>query len=263
LRESEAKRPASTHIPVAATGIENPFCDGALLSACIDTSPTRKDNQHHDHHLLDRSGRRCLRLYFHRARKACAMSRTAGSWPTEQIVSAAQQGDPRAITTLVCDSHTHVQRFAHMLCSTPEDAEDAAQEALIVLYRKIGTLRATAALASWMFQIVRNECIRRSRVTFRRPVLAPQVEPSAEDAALVRLEIGRIVESISELPIEQRAVLVLRDIQGLSGAATAHALGLSRAAMKSRLHRARQTLRSQLTATSVTPSHRGSDDARA
>ena len=191
------------------------------------------------------------------------MSRTAGSWPTEQIVSAAQQGDPRAITTLVCDSHTHVQRFAHMLCSTPEDAEDAAQEALIVLYRKIGTLRATAALASWMFQIVRNECIRRSRATFRRPVLATQVEPSAEDAALVRLEIERIVESISELPVEQRAVLVLRDIQGLSGAATAHALGLSRAAMKSRLHRARETLRSQLTATRVTPSHRGSDDARA
>lgn len=191
------------------------------------------------------------------------MSRTAGSWPAERVVSAAQQGDPRAITTLVCDSHTHVQRFARMLCSTPEDAEDAAQEALIVLYRKIGTLRATAALASWMFQIVRNECIRRSRVTFRLPVPATPVEPSAEDAVLVRLEIERIVESISELPAEQRAVLVLRDIQGLSGAATAHVLGLSRAAMKSRLHRGRETLRSQLTAARVTPSHRGSDEASA
>ncbi len=192
------------------------------------------------------------------------MSRTAaaGSWPSEQVVSAAQQGDPRAITTLVCDSHTHVQRFARMLCSTPQDAEDAAQEALIVLYRKIGTLRTTAALASWMFQIVRNECIRRSRVTFRPPIPATSVEPSAEDAALVRLEIERIVESISELPAEQRAVLVLRDIQGLSGAATANALGLSRAAMKSRLHRGRATLRSALTATRVTPSHRGNDDSR-
>src|ERR1700682_4476972 len=97
-------------------------------------------------------------------------------------------------------SHAHVQRFARPLCSTPEDAEDAAQEALIVLYRRIGTLRATAALASWMFQIVRNECIRRSRVTSRRPTLATPVEPSAEDVALVRLEIERIVELISELP---------------------------------------------------------------
>jgi RNA polymerase sigma factor (sigma-70 family) len=191
------------------------------------------------------------------------MSRAAARWPTEQVVSAAQQGDARAIAALVHGSHAHVQRFARTLCSTPEDAEDAAQEALIVLYRKIGTLRATAALASWMFQIVRNECIRRSRVTFRRPIPATSAEPSAEDAALVRLEIERIVASVSELPAEQRAVLVLRDIQGLSGAATAQALGLSRAAMKSRLHRGRETLRSQLAATCVTPSRGADDDARA
>jgi len=191
------------------------------------------------------------------------MSRANGSWPAEQVVSAAQRGDCRAIETLLSDSHAHVQRFARMLCSTPEDAEDAAQEALIVLYRKIGTLRASAALASWMFQIVRHECIRRSRVTFRRQSLGALVEPSAEDAVLVRLEIERIVASISELPAEQRAVLVLRDIRGLSGAATAHALGLSRAAMKSRLHRGRQTLRSQLTATSIPPNCRGGENARA
>jgi RNA polymerase sigma factor (sigma-70 family) len=164
-------------------------------------------------------------------------------WPTEQVVSAAQQGDPRAIATLVCGSHAHVRRFARTLCSTPEDAEDATQEALIVLYRKIGTLRATAALASWMFQIVRNECIRRSRIALRRPISSDEVEPSAEDVALARLEIERIVGAVARLPPDQRAVLVLRDIQGLSGAATAHALGLSRAAMKSRLHRGRETLR--------------------
>jgi RNA polymerase sigma factor (sigma-70 family) len=170
----------------------------------------------------------------------------AAGWPAEQVVSAAQQGDPRAITALVSGSHAHVRRFARTLCSTPEDAEDAAQEALIVLYRRIGTLRASAALGSWMFQIVRNECVRRARIALRTSISARAVESSAEDAVLVRLEIERIVESISELPFEQRAVLVLRDVQGLSGAATAQALGLSRAAMKSRLHRARATLRSQL-----------------
>ncbi len=168
------------------------------------------------------------------------------TWPTEQVVSAAQQGDPRAIAVLVSGSHAHVQRFARTLCSTPEDAEDAAQEALIVLYRKIGTLRAAAALASWMFRIVRHECIRRTRFTLRKPPSAAMVEPSAEDAALARLEVERIVASIASLPVEQRAVLVLRDIQGLSGAATAEALGLSRAAMKSRLHRGREALHAQL-----------------
>jgi RNA polymerase sigma factor (sigma-70 family) len=167
-------------------------------------------------------------------------------WPTGQVVSAAQRGDPRALATLVAGSHVHVRRFARTLCSTPEDAEDATQEALIVLYRRVGTLRATAALASWMFQIVRNECIRRSRIALRRPVSGVEVEQSAEDVVLARLEVERIVEAISQLPPDQRAVLVLRDVQGLSGAATAQALGLSRAAMKSRLHRGRETLRAGL-----------------
>jgi hypothetical protein len=116
------------------------------------------------------------------------MSPAVSSWPTDQVVSAAQDGDPRAIATLVSGSHEHVRRFAHTLCSTPEDA---TQEALIVLYRKIGTLRATAALASWMFQIVRNECIRRSRLALRRPAPAGSVGPSAEEEALARLEMER------------------------------------------------------------------------
>jgi RNA polymerase sigma factor (sigma-70 family) len=174
-------------------------------------------------------------------------TRTA-SWPTHQVISAAQQGDTHAIATLLSGSHMHVRRFARTLCSTPEDAEDAAQEALIVLYRRIGTLRVSAALASWVFQIVRNECIRRARVGIRTHTVSSAVEPSAEDAALARMELARIVECISSLPPEQRAVLVLRDIQGLSGAATAESLGLSRAAMKSRLHRGREALRDRLTA---------------
>lgn len=167
-------------------------------------------------------------------------------WPSEQVVHAAQGGDPRAIATLLSGSHGHVQRFARTLCATPEDAEDAAQEALIVLYRKIGTLRVAAALASWMFEIVRHECIRRTRVALRKPTPDHTLEQSAEDAALARLEVERIVDSIASLPPDQRAVLVLRDIQGLSGAATAQALGLSRTAMKSRLHRAREDLRARL-----------------
>jgi RNA polymerase sigma factor (sigma-70 family) len=184
----------------------------------------------------------------------------SASWPTEQVVSAAQQGDPRALSILVSGSYAHVQRFARTLCSTPEDAEDAAQEALIVLYAKIGTLRTTAALGSWMFSIVRNECIRRSRLTLSRPISPIMAEPSAEDVTLARLEVERIIDSIAGLPPEQRAVLVLRDIRGLSGAATAQALGLSRPAMKSRLHRGRETLRSRLTTPSSTSRHGGAKD---
>ncbi len=174
------------------------------------------------------------------------MTLSGSAWPSERVVMAAQQGDEDAIALLVSGSHAHVRRFARTLCSTPEDAEDAAQEALIVLYRKIGTLRVTAALASWLFQIVRRECVRRMRLSLRVHAADATVEQSAEDATLARLEMERIVASISALLADQRAVVVLRDVQGLSGGATADALGLSRAAMKSRLHRGREALHAQL-----------------
>ncbi|MFG3258522.1 RNA polymerase sigma factor [Streptomyces sp. NPDC048172] len=176
-------------------------------------------------------------------------------WPGEQVIVAAQGGDAEAIAALVSGSHPNVRRFARSLCATPEDAEDAAQEALIILYRKIGLLRASGALASWMFRIVRNECLRRARALARgRPPAAPlapdttaesaagSVVDSAEDEALRRMEASRTAEAIAALPPDQRQVLIMRDVQGQSGRAVAEALGLSTAAMKSRLHRARRTV---------------------
>ena len=164
----------------------------------------------------------------------------------EQVVDAARGGDSEAIAELVARSHKRVRRFAHLLCSTPEDAEEAAQDALIVLYRRIGTLRATAALGSWVFQIVRRECIRRSKITLRLHPTRTEHEPSAEDVAIARLELMAIAEAIAQLEPEQRAVLLLRDVHGLSGAEAAQRLGVSRPAMKSRLHRAREAFRSEL-----------------
>lgn len=170
-----------------------------------------------------------------------------GRWPDEDLVVAAQGGDAASISALVSGSHPHVRRFARSLCATPEDAEDAAQEAVIILYRKIGTLRASRALASWMFRIVRNECIRRSRLMLRRP--EPVVDPlarSAEEDVLHRLEVERVAAAIAALPSDQRRVLVLRDVQGRSGREVADTLGLSTAAMKSRLHRARTAVHAYL-----------------
>jgi RNA polymerase sigma factor (sigma-70 family) len=112
-----------------------------------------------------------------------------------------------------------------------------------------------------MFQIVRNECIRKTRIAFHKPIPPTTFESSAEDVALARLEMERIVGCVAGLPQEQRAVLVLRDIQGLSGAATAQALGLSRAAMKSRLHRGRETLHAELRTPKDTTSNGGTEDA--
>jgi RNA polymerase sigma factor (sigma-70 family) len=169
-------------------------------------------------------------------------------WPVEGLVAAAQDGHAVAIAALVSSSHPHVQRFAHSLCASPQDAEDAAQEALIVLYQKIGTLRTAGALGSWLFRIVRNECLRRSRQVARRvPVPAAEgLVGSAEDAVLARLEAQRVAEAVAALPDDQRRVLIMRDVLGYPGHAVADAMGLSTAAMKSRLHRARTTVRVEL-----------------
>jgi RNA polymerase sigma factor (sigma-70 family) len=162
-------------------------------------------------------------------------------------VVAAQGGDEVAVAALVSGSYPHVQRFAHVLCASRQDAEDAAQEALIVLFRKIGSLRATAALSSWMFQIVRNECVRRGRALSRRGEGVVEVEAaSAEDDVLRHLEVERIAAAIVALPEDQRRVLIMRDVQGLPGGEVARAVGLSTAAMKSRLHRARLSVRAEL-----------------
>jgi RNA polymerase sigma factor (sigma-70 family) len=175
---------------------------------------------------------------------AAAMSGLAIAYD-ERLVGLAQQGNSRAIAELVSRSRPRVRRFAHTLCRSSEDAEEAEQEALIVLYKQIGTLRVAAALTSWLFQVVRNECIRRSKIAVRLHHPVEGVGRSAEDVAIARLELARIAESIARLDPEQRAVLVLRDVEGLSGDEAAKRLGLTRAAMKSRLHRARESFRLQ------------------
>ncbi|MET9609330.1 RNA polymerase sigma factor [Streptomyces sp. NPDC006512] len=179
------------------------------------------------------------------------------AWPDEPLIRAAQDGDCTSLTTVVMESQPHVRKFALSLCASPQDAEDAAQEALIILYRKIGTLRSTGALASWMFRIVRNECLRQVRLLVSRGGEAPagpetSAERSAEDAVLHRLEVERIAAAVGSLPRDQRQVLIMRDIQGLPGGTVARALGLSSAAMKSRLHRARAALRHALETTDRT-----------
>ncbi|MFF5701064.1 RNA polymerase sigma factor [Streptomyces sp. NPDC012794] len=183
-------------------------------------------------------------------------------WPDDRLIRAAQDGDVPSLTTVVMESQPHVRKFALTLCASPQDAEDAAQEALIILYRKIGTLRATGALASWMFRIVRNECLRQVRQLAPRGEAAPagpeaSAEPSAEEAVLRGLEAERIAAAVGALPREQRQVLIMRDVQGLPGRTVAHTLGLSTAAMKSRLHRARAALRLALAA----PAGPGAEEA--
>ncbi|MFC5833854.1 RNA polymerase sigma factor [Nonomuraea insulae] len=168
-------------------------------------------------------------------------------WASTRLIQAAQAGDPESITAVVHGAHSHVRRFAEHLCASPQDAEDAAQEALIILYRKIGSLRATGALASWMFRIVRNECLRRARLLLDRyDEAGAGLVASAEEEVIQRLEAEVVAQAIRELPDVQRRVLIMRDVLGHPGRRVAETLGLSNAAMKSQLHRARSAVRLSL-----------------
>ncbi|MEV4093673.1 RNA polymerase sigma factor [Streptosporangium saharense] len=169
-------------------------------------------------------------------------------WASERLIEAAQGGDAESIAEVVHGAHPHVRRFAEHLCASPQDAEDAAQEALIVLFRKIGSLRASAALASWMFRIVRNECVRRTRRLFdqRGEETGAGLAVSAEEEVLRRLEADLLAQAIRALPEVQRRVLIMRDVLGYPGRTVAGSLGLSVPAMKSHLHRARAALRTSL-----------------
>lgn len=166
-------------------------------------------------------------------------------------LAGALRGDDAALTALVRLHHDRVYRFGLRVCRDGFDADDAVQEAFSKLARRPDVMADRAALA-WLFSVVRHACMKLLSPWRReRPVLGERDEdvdiPSRElspEAALERWELVRSVHAaLATLSPELRAVLVLRDLEGLSGPETCAALDLQPAAMKSRLHRARSQLR--------------------
>jgi RNA polymerase sigma-70 factor, ECF subfamily len=163
------------------------------------------------------------------------------------LVRQAQAGDPQAIMALVERYQGTIYRFGRRMCQTEEDAEDVLQETLLALVQKIGEFRGDASLSSWLFTIVRSRCrLRRQRAD--RQVSSDGLEvldasPRPDEAAS-SLELRALVEAaVSDLEPKYREVLLLRDVEGLSAPEVGETLGLSVAAVKSRLHRARAHLR--------------------
>lgn len=153
----------------------------------------------------------------------------------------AQRGDPAAVDGLLRAVLPTAHRFAAHSCATPEDAEDAAQEALTALARRVGALRAAEAVTSWLFVTVRHACLRRVSGVVLVPLDAVTMEPRVDIAGPV---VDRVVvaEALAALPRNQRDVVVLIDLLGLPAERAAMRLGIGVGATKSRLHRARRAL---------------------
>jgi RNA polymerase sigma factor (sigma-70 family) len=164
-----------------------------------------------------------------------------------ELVEAAREGDSAAIETLLLQCQPSVTQFARKYCSTPEDVEDAVQLTLWHIHRKIKTLRTTKAFVSWVFKIVKNQCHRLFGTARFDTGLSDfeQLMSSYDTEALALLQAD-LVEAIAHLPIAYRQILIMRDVEGFTGAEVAEELELSLETVKSRLHYAREILREKL-----------------
>ena len=164
---------------------------------------------------------------------------------TRNLILAAQLGDSAALNRLLLTSQTDARRYARKHCQS-SDIDDAVQEALLILAKRISALRAAAAFSGWLFTIVRRECQRLSRAMLQHESLeGDRVEAylaEKSDMAL-RLDLSLALES---LPVHYRQVILLRDFEEQTIAEIASALNEEPTAIKSRLHRARALVREYL-----------------
>ncbi len=161
------------------------------------------------------------------------------------LILAAQTGELAAISRLLTVCQADARRYARRHCHA-SDVDDAVQESLLTISRKVKGLKAAAAFSSWLFVVIRRECKRLERMMFRH-------EPLDEDAAeqqlaclsdmALRIDLANALES---LPAHYLEVVLLRDFEELTIAEIARKLGENSPAIKSRLHRARELVREYL-----------------
>jgi RNA polymerase sigma factor (sigma-70 family) len=161
------------------------------------------------------------------------------------LIAAARGGDENALVSLISAAQPDVRRYAARNCRAA-DIDDAVQETLLLLYRRVGTLRAVTSFSAWLFALVRRACLRLLRKS--TAVTDPTTDEMDTRLARLRPEDIRIdlCRAIQSLPEHYREVILLRDVEELSIDEIAAVLGLSRESIKARIHRARIMIREYL-----------------
>ncbi|RUP25717.1 MAG: sigma-70 family RNA polymerase sigma factor [Curvibacter sp.] len=168
------------------------------------------------------------------------------------LVMAAQTGDPAAITRLLAVCQADARRYARRHCQA-SDVDDAVQESLLVISRKVKGLKAAAAFSSWLFTVIKRECRKLERMMFSTEELD---EDKVEQQLIcradndLRIDLANALES---LPAHYLEVVLLRDFEELTIAEIAERLEENPAAIKSRLHRARELVREYLLSPATGP----------
>lgn len=169
---------------------------------------------------------------------------------TAALILAATRETDDAFERVVRGRETQLLRIAYRILGNWADAEDVAQDVFVRLHRHGLNFANEAALNSWLYRVAINLCIDRgrgARLTGELPELAA-AHPSAE-AELIRGERKELLMmALSRLPARERAAVVLREIEGLSSAEVAAALGSSEGTVRSQVSKAMAKLREILRA---------------
>lgn len=168
-----------------------------------------------------------------------------------RLLAAHVAGDPNAFAELLRRHQDHLWQTALRTSYSREDAADALQDALLSAHRTAGTFRAEAEVRSWLHAIVVNACLDRIRrnKTRRAYTFTPDEmpEPTEHRDDYARLELSMVVDNaLFTLPDEQRAALVLVELEGRSVSEAAELLGVAVGTIKSRCARARARLQERL-----------------
>jgi RNA polymerase sigma-70 factor (ECF subfamily) len=187
----------------------------------------------------------------------------------EPLVRAAATGDPAALERLLVRAQEVAFRFSLLVCGNAQDAEDVMQDALIRTYRHVGQIREPAAFRTWLFRTVRNACLMKRRRRTDEPAHLLSIDDGATresaasgrpaeafavadggkapDELAMNAWLGRrLRRALASIPAPYRAIVLLREIEGLSTREVAAVLEVSEATVKMRLHRARAMLRAHL-----------------
>jgi RNA polymerase sigma-70 factor (ECF subfamily) len=179
------------------------------------------------------------------------------------LVERAQAGDSLSFDELVRRYEGKVFHLSRRILGDPDEAEDALQETFLSAYRGLPHFKRESKFSTWIFRIATNAALMRLRK--RRPDVISLDQPKASDGEgetipmdlkdwsatpeeeLIDQETREAMEeAIAALPPDLRAIFLLRDVEGMSNEEAAESTGLSLAAAKSRLHRARLFLRDRL-----------------
>lgn len=184
----------------------------------------------------------------------------------EALLARLRAGDDDAFEELVRTYSPRLLGLARRIVGNDEDARDVIQDALLSAFRSMDRFQGDARLGTWLHRIVVNTALMKLRRRRRKPEeslepLLPAFQSDGHfverfsawdqseraDAALSRIETRQLIRGlIEQLPESFRTVLLLRDIEGLDTEETARLLNTTPNAVKIRLHRARQALRTLL-----------------